>query len=98
MKRLSKVLSAVLATAFVAGTMMTTAEAGARRRAIQNYEAEQEVGDVLGGLALGAAAGAIASQQYYNDGWGYNYGPGYGYGPAYGYDYGYGPAYGYDYW
>ena len=84
MKRRAKVLSTVLATAFIAGTMMSTAEAGPRRRAVQNYEAEQEVGDVLGGLALGAAAGAIASEQYYNDG--------------YGYDYGYGNGYGYDYW
>ena len=84
MKRRSKVLSTVLATAFIAGTMMSTAEAGPRRRAVQNYEAEPEVGDVLGGLALGAAAGAIASEQYYNDG--------------YGYDYGYGNGYGYDYW
>lgn len=95
MKKISKILGSVAAASFVVGTMMATpADAGPRRRAVQTYEAEEDIGAALGGLALGAAAGAIASQQYYNDGWGYNYGPGYGYG----YDYGYGPGYGYDYW
>lgn len=97
MKKISKAILSVAAAGFLAGTMMTTpADAGPRRRAVQNYEEQEEIGAALGGLALGAAAGAIASEQYYNDGWGYNYGPGYGYG--YGYDYGYGPGYGYDYW
>ena len=53
MKKVSKAIMGVAGAAFVVGAMMTTpADAGPRRRAVQNYEEQEEIGAALGGLAL----------------------------------------------
>jgi hypothetical protein len=100
---LRKTVTATAIVALVAGTMTTTPASAW----YSGYNNGAEVaGAIIGGMALGAAVGAMASQPHYGYGGGYGYTPaygsGYGYGyapyrvaPAYGYGGGNGPGYGY---
>ena len=50
MKKISGTILTVAGAAILAGAMMTTpADAGPRRRAVQNYEEQEEIGTALGG-------------------------------------------------
>ena len=92
MTTLRKTITATAIIALIGGTTMATPASAWYR----NNNGAAVVGALVGGLALGAAVGALASQPSYG------YSPGYGYAPyrpvpAYGYGAGYGYGYGYGY-
>ena len=92
MTSLKRVIMGPAIAALMASTLAAT-PAAAWSRYRNNDNAAAIAGAAIGGMALGAAVGAMASQQRYYNGYGYNYGypppPAYGYGPGYGYGYGY---------
>ncbi|GLI92318.1 hypothetical protein [Methylocystis echinoides] len=101
MTKLRKTITATALVALLAWTMTTT-PASAWYYGANNGAAV--AGAVIGGMALGAAVGVLASQPSYGYYPNYGYGAGYGGGyapyyrtaPAYGYG-GYGYGYGYRY-
>ena len=89
MTKLKKIITGIAASALMASTLSVT-PASAWTRYRYNNNAGAIAGAAIGGMALGAAVGAMASQQRYNNGYGYGYPPppAYGYGPGYNYGYG----------
>jgi hypothetical protein len=98
MPKLRKSITSTAIVALLAGTIGTTPASAW----YYNNNGAAIAGAMIGGMALGAAVGALASQPSYGYGYGYAraFGGDYGYGyapyraaPAYGY----GPGYGYGY-
>ena len=86
MTMLRKTINITAVGAFLAGTISATPAADW----YDGYDNGAAVaGAIIGGMALGAAVGSLASQP------GYGYSG--GYGPGYGYEQGYGGGYGYGY-
>jgi hypothetical protein len=86
MPKLRKSITSTAIVASLAGTIGTTPASAW----YYNNNGAAIAGAMIGGTALGAAVGALASQPSY--GYGYGYAPyravpAYGYGPGYGYGY-----------
>jgi len=84
----SRKIIAGSAVALMIGATMAATPAAAWGR-YHNNNGAAVAGALVGGMALGAAVGAMASQPHYNNGYGQPYGYG-GYEEGYGYDEGYG--------
>jgi len=93
MTSLKKIITGAAMALMIGGTMAATPAAAWGYR---HDNGAAIAGAAIGGMSLGAAIGAVASQPDYYDGYGYGYG--YGPRPVYGQPYGYAPApaYGYD--
>lgn len=92
MTSMKKIITGSAVAALMASTLAAT-PAAAWSRYRNNDNAAAVAGAAIGGMALGVAVGAMASQPRYYNGYGYNNGypppAAYDYGPGYGYDYGY---------
>ena len=90
MTSLKKIITGAAVALMIGGSMAATPAAAWGYR---HDNGAAIAGAAIGGMALGAAIGAAASQPRYYGGYGYGYPPppayGYGYAPAYGYGYDY---------